>query len=83
VARSSRDVTADPRGEFLATLNASKAWRLYGFEGLQVEEMPPENKVVGDQVRYFVKIGKHSLTLYDWEQYFNFADDLFGVLTEK
>lgn len=83
VASSSRDVTADPRGEFLATLNASKAWRLYGFEGLQVEEMPPENKVVGDQVRYFVKTGKHSLTLYDLEQYFNFADDLFGVLTEK
>jgi hypothetical protein len=39
--------------------------------------MPPENTPVGGRVRYHVKTGPHSMTLYDWEQYCNFADEVF------
>lgn len=77
VGSSSFDYTSDPRGEFLSTSHASKIWRLYGFHGLGTDKMPPENQVIGDQIRYFIKTGKHSMTLYDLEQYFNFADTLF------
>ena len=48
------------------------------MKGLQCNDMPPENAPVGNMVRYHVKTGKHSLTAYDWEQYFKFADELFG-----
>ena len=78
VATSSQDLNGDPRGSFLATQEASKIWGLYGLKGLECNDMPPENTPVGNMVRYHVKTGKHSLTSYDWEQYFKFADELFG-----
>ena len=78
VGSSSRDLNADPKGEFLATREAAKVWKFYGYRDLGVREMPPVNQVVGDRIRYFVKEGKHSLTLEDWGRYFDFADELFG-----
>ena len=42
-------------------------------------QMPEENCVIGNErIRYFVKTGVHSLTTYDFEQYFDFADSLFA-----
>ena len=78
VGSSSLDVVADPKGEFISTAAAAKVWGLYGLPGLGVENMPPENQPVGNMVGYHVKSGKHSLTAYDWEQYFNHADKVFG-----
>ena len=79
VATSSEDLNGDPFGSFLSAKYASKVWNLYGLKGLENEDMPPENSPVGDMVRYHVKTGKHSITAYDWEQYFKFADKLFGT----
>ena len=80
VASSSRDYTADPRGEFLAAYHGSKVWKLYGYDMLPGGgQMPEENCVIGNErIRYFVKTGVHSLTNYDFEQYFDFADTLFA-----
>jgi hypothetical protein len=36
--------------------------------------MPNPEKPVGDTVRYHIRHGKHDVTLYDWQQYLNFAD---------
>ena len=77
VASSSKDVVADFRGEYLSAYHASKIWRHYGMEGVSSPDMPPENTPVGGMVRYHVKTGFHSMTLYDWEQYCSFADCLF------
>ena len=77
VASSGKDLNADPYGTFLSVKEASKIWNLYGLKGLECEEMPPENSPVGCMARYHVKTGKHSITPYDWEQYLNFADELF------
>ena len=83
VASSSKDVVADPRGEYLSAFHASKIWRLYGFKGLESPEQPPENTVCGDGVRYHVKTGSHSMTLWDWEQYFDTADKVFDHHREE
>ena len=83
VATSSEDLNGDPYGCFLAAKYASKVWNLYGLKGLEDEEMPSENSPIGNMVRYHVKTGKHSLTSYDWEQYFRTADELFGMNNNK
>ena len=77
VTSSSEDRNADPYGTFLATAHASKVWSLYGLKGLGTMKMPPVNTPIGNRVRYHVKTGPHSITPYDWEQYYNFADELF------
>lgn len=77
VASSSQDAVADPRGEFLSACVASKIWNLYGMKGLETQEQPLENVPVGNMVRYHVKKGPHSITPYDWEQYYNLADRVF------
>ena len=79
VAASSEDLNGDPRGCFLSAKHASKVWNLYGLKGLEEDDMPAVDTPIGNMVRYHVKTGKHSLTTYDWEQYFKFADELFGM----
>ena len=77
VTSSSLDLNADPRGTFLATAYASKVWELYGEKGLGTFEMPEPDTPVGHMVRYHVKTGGHSITPYDWEKFYDFADELF------
>ena len=68
---------------YLSAFHASKIWRLYGFRGLESPDQPPENTVCGDGVRYHVKTGGHSMTLWDWEQYFDTADKVFNHHREE
>ena len=77
VTSSTEDRNADPYGTFLAAAHASKVWNLYGLKGLETMTMPPPDTPIGNLVRYHVKTGKHSITPYDWEQFYNFADELF------
>ena len=77
VASASADLNADPKGEFLAAKEASKIWKLYGFNGLANMDMPPCDKSVGDNVSYHIRTGKHAITAADWSHYYNFADRFF------
>ena len=75
IASASEDLGAGPWGEFLTARHASPAWELYGKKGL-VEEGPYmiETPFQKGCIGYHLRRGKHSLNLYDWNRYMDFAD---------
>jgi hypothetical protein len=73
VASAAQDFEADPKGEFLSTVNASSVYALFGKKGVSTLTMPSVNYPVGNTIRYHVREGGHNITLYDWEQYIRFA----------
>ena len=78
VASAVGDQWSDPKGEFLSAKLAGQVYRLYGEKGVGVDSMPGLEHPVGDFVRYHIRNGKHDVTLYDWEQYLDFADRKLG-----
>jgi len=78
VASATRDLWADPRGEFLSLKLASPVYELLGKRALRDVEMPAADVPVLRDVAYHVRTGKHDITLYDWQRYMDFADQQFG-----
>ncbi len=75
VTSSDEDLWADPYGEFLSAKHASPVWKLFGKTGLGAEEMPALNEPIQQgSIGYHIRSGGHGLTLYDWQQFMNFAD---------
>jgi len=74
VASAEGDQWSDPKGEFLSSKEAGRVYSLFGEWGIDTDNMPPLNHPVGDYVRYHIRDGKHDVTLYDWQQYIQFAD---------
>jgi hypothetical protein len=80
VASADADFWADQRGEFLALAHTSPVYALHGHPGFRPEEMPPlDTPVVRGQQGYHIRTGGHDLTAYDWRQFLNFADQLWGT----
>jgi len=74
VTSAAEDRWSDPRGEFLGAKAASPVWALFGRQGIDVDEMPPVGRPVGDAVSYYVRAGKHDVTVEDWARALDFAD---------
>ena len=77
VASASEDTWADPKGEFLGAKEAGAVYSLFGKQGVGVDSQPAIDHPLGAQVRYHIRTGKHDVTDYDWQQYLQFADDLW------
>lgn len=76
VASASEDAWADPEGEFMSAVEASKIYELLGLPGLGATTQPPAGRSVGGRIRYHIRKGRHDIELEDWQHYVNFADDL-------
>lgn len=75
VASGSEDGWADPRGEYLSAYHASEVYRLLGKTGLSSEELPNLNEaLLESDVGYHIKDGGHSVEMYDWLRFMDFAD---------
>lgn len=72
---ASRDIWANPDGEFLATKAAEPVWRLYGFTDLLPEQTPPYGSVLNQgKIGFHIREGSHNITPWDWMHYLDFAD---------
>jgi len=77
-ADAANDLWADPRGSWLALIEASKIWALYGPEAALKNEMPLVNDLLIDgPMAYHIREGGHGLTLFDWKLHLDHADSLF------
>jgi hypothetical protein len=74
VASASEDLWADPRGEFLSAKLAGPVYALFGKQGLDIDDLPKANTPAMRTVGYHLRQGKHDVTLYDWQQYIEFAE---------
>jgi hypothetical protein len=75
VASAEGDQWSDPRGEFLSAHLATPVYHLFKEKGIETDSMPAPEHPVGDgHIRYHIRSGKHDITLYDWQQYMDFAD---------
>lgn len=79
VASASEDLWADPKGEYLSLYYAGPAYELYGLEPLKNPASPGiEQPVSTGSMGYHIRKGKHDILLYDWSNYMDFADRVFG-----
>ena len=77
IASAEEDRWADPKGEFLAAVYASPAYKLYNLKALEGYDMPGIHQPIMNTIGYHIRAGKHDVTTYDWERYMDFADKFF------
>jgi dienelactone hydrolase len=76
----SEDLWADPRGAWLALVEASKVWALHSNGDPFKDEMPLVNDLLTrGSLAYHIHAGKHELSSFDWKLYLDHADALFGL----
>ena len=74
MASASKDLWADPLGEFLSLKYADPVYRLLTNKGLPKKDMPKKNQPVQGLIGYHLRDGKHDVTSYDWKNYLLFAN---------
>lgn len=72
------DTWADPRGSWLALVEASKVWALLGAAPAAKADMPGVGDLfIAGPLSYHLRAGGHDLTALDWKLYLDHADALF------
>ena len=72
------DVSADPKGEFLCCVEASKYYRLFGSEGVGTDQMPPVGKLLSGDIGYFLQEKEHNFHPPGWDALLDCTDFHWG-----
>ncbi len=73
------DLWADPRGAWLALVEASKVWALHGKAPPLKDKMPLVNDLLMQgSLAYHLHAGPHALTTFDWKLYLDHAEAFYG-----
>ena len=72
------DLWSDPHGEFLGLIGADPVYRLLTKEGIETKEWPGPGKLINDRLGYFLRKGKHDVTLEDWRAMLAFIPHHLG-----
>lgn len=70
------DAWANPAGQFEMLKVATPVYKLLGVEGLKAGKLEDDAQQEGN-LGYFIREGKHSMTVDDWKVYLKFADRWF------
>lgn len=74
VCSATKDLWADPKGEFLSVRHASPVYQLLGTDGIASTSMPKPGQLLKGRIGYYLRTGKHDMTPEDWRAYMDFAD---------
>lgn len=75
VHSSTDDTWADSRGEYLSAYHASEVYQLLGKKALESSMLPEVGKpIIESHVGYHIREGGHSIEMYDWHRFMDFAD---------
>jgi hypothetical protein len=72
------DRWSDPKGEFLAAVAATPAFKLLGKEGMDSDRMPAAGVPILHTLGYFMHHGGHGTMPSDWEPFFKFLQMHLG-----
>ena len=68
------DQWANPNGQFRVLQAAEPVYKFLGVPGLESHQIPPIGKLMNSRLGYFIRNGRHSMTLQDWQMFLDFAD---------
>ena len=72
------DEWADPGGQFNMLVAATPVYELLGVEGVETDLMPPQNHLMSSRLGYFIRPGRHDMTVTEWEAWMDFCDRHLG-----
>ena len=73
------DTWINPAGQFEVMRAAAPVYRLLGAGDFTATELPPDGRIEGDTLGYYLRPGAHSLLRDDWKVFLDFADVRFGA----
>ena len=77
-ANAQDDQWANPEGQLDVLKAAATAYALYGKRGIDTGAQPEMGKLIGHELGYFIRPGKHSMNRQDWQAFLDFADKHFS-----
>jgi hypothetical protein len=77
-ANAVEDTWANPDGQLEVLKAAVPAYALYGKRGIEADAKPEMDKLIGHELGYFIRPGKHSMNRQDWGAFLDFADKHFS-----
>jgi hypothetical protein len=83
LAAAVEDTWANPAGAFDMLKAADSVYRFLGAQGLAAQTMPETNRLVDSNLGFFIRPGKHAMTLQDWQCFLDFADKQWGQPRSK